>query len=354
MLSSLVFLAVAGSAEVEPTLARAEQQLKQLDYRAAAETFEPICQLHACSRAQHLRWAYGLATALASQGQSNKASLAFRTLLFVDPDWKLPSGSSPRLREPFEQAEAFMRLRPRGEVTVRGELSRGTTGSATGVLSCDPLELVGALVLVLSGPSGELELEAPTKARTPTADGGFTETFSPTEAQLSDATEFRVRARSRSGGVLFESEARPILQREARPALSSRSLLTLDVLALLDAFNLQLGAEVRVGVAALPVLEASVGALLGQRTGLRAQLTVHFPRSSRLTPTLAARFGLHPLESGVAVGGGLALGLTLELGPGRIVGVVVGEAFAAPAPYSPWVIGPMVGYQLDVPGLTVR
>lgn len=354
MLSSVVVLAVAASAEVEPALTRAEHQLAQLDYRAAAETFEPICQVHPCSRAQHLRWAYGLATALASQGQSNKASLAFRTLLFVDPDWKLPSGASPRLREPFEQADAFMRLRPRGVVTVRGELVRGAPAQVTAALSSDPLELAGELVLVLSGPSGEVEVQAMPGSRAATADGGFTETFAPSDAQLMGATEFRVRARSRSGGVLFESEARPVTQQEEPPPAPTRALLTVDALGLLDAFNLQLGAEVRVGIAALPVLEASVGALLGQRTGLRVQVTVHFPRTSRLTPTLAARFGLHPLEAGLAVGGGLALGLTLELGPGRLVGAVVGEAFAAPAPFSPWIIGPAVGYQLDLPGLTVR
>jgi hypothetical protein len=65
-------------------------------------------------------------------------------------------------------------------------------------------------------------------------------------------------------------------------------------------------------------------------------------------PFAQLRAVLLPLKPQVAVGGSLWLGASLELGPGRVLVGLCGEAYAAPSGYAPLTALALAGYELDL------
>lgn len=359
MLGALLLLLT--TADPEPQIRAGEQAYKSLDFRTAAGAFEKACAADACTRAQLLRVYTGLATALASLGQTAKAAEAFKRVLFIAPDWQLPQGASPRLREPFDAALVFWRSRAAAQVTVKpAALEQNQPASITAQLEADPLVLVDHLVLLVRRPDREEQLDP--ADRTPLADGGFAQRFDlPAALTAPGPITLIARAVSTSGSVLLETQLEREIVGEAKPALAppqventpkpeGRALLHLWATAVFDVLSRQLGAEVLASVSPATILDLNLGATFGANIGLRLGATLHLPRTYRASPFVQARFGLHP-TAGPAFGGGLALGGTVEAGPGRATASVAGELFRAAPQYAAFGVLVQVGYELDLPGL---
>lgn len=90
------------------------------------------------------RW-QGLA--LAAQGKTDDAVLAFRRLLAIDPAFQLPKGTSPKLASPFFQAAGMARgvqgIRLRHEPPAPGDAKGPLTLEVE--LASDPLHMVQAV-----------------------------------------------------------------------------------------------------------------------------------------------------------------------------------------------------------------
>ncbi|MBL8954786.1 MAG: hypothetical protein JNK82_28670 [Myxococcaceae bacterium] len=359
----LLLLVAVAAADPEPRVLEGEQALKALDYRAAATAFERACRDAPCTRAQLLRATTGLATALSSLAQTKAATEAFKQLLFISPEWRLPSGASPRIREPFEAAQVFWRSRAAPALSFRpSTLTANAAATQTVQLEADPLGLAARTVLVVRRPDAEQRLDG--GARSALGDGGFAMTFElPAALTAPGPITFVAQALSPSGSVLLEATVErsiagpvepapapppPVVEAPA-PAEPGRALLHVSVTAVFDALNRALAAEALVSVSPLGVFDVALGAVLGAHPGLRLALVGHLPRTYRVSPFVALRGAWHPTVS--ALGGGLAGGVTLEAGPGRITASVAGELFSAPAAFSAASVLIFLGYELDVPGL---
>lgn len=364
----LVVLALLTATDPEVALRQAEQSLKELDFKSAAADFEKACAADPCSRAQVLRTQVGFATALSSLGQSARAAEAFKRLLFVSPDWQLPQGASPRLRDPFEAAQVFWRSRAQAALTLKSSaLAADEPGTLTARLEADPLSQVQRLVVIVRRDDREEQLEPSPGGRTSLSDRGFDERFElPATLTRPGTLSFVAQALSPSGSVLLESaplerhltaaavtgpSTAPVARADP-PAASraDRAVLHISVKGVFDAVSRQLGAEALLGVAVTRVLDVALGATLGANVGLRAAVTLHLPRTYRLSPFGQLRLGLHP-TAGPAAGGGLAVGATLEAGPGRVMAMFAAELFSAPSAFA--AVGALffLGYELDLPGL---
>lgn len=358
----LGLLLLTALADPEPHVLRGEQALKELDYRGAASAFERACADAPCSRAQLLRAYTGLATALSSLAQTQRATDAFKLLLFISPEWKLPSGASPRIREPFEAAQVFWRSRAAPALTFRpAALTANAPATQTVQLEADPLGLASRIALVVRRPDREQRLEGSARAVLP--DGGFAMTFElPPQLTAPGPITLVAQALSSSDSVLLESTLErniagaeppvvtaPPPEVEAPPPSEGRALLHVGVTAVFDALNRYLAAEALASVSPLRFLDLALGAVFGAHTGARLAVVAHLPRAYRVSPFLALRGAWHP--SAGALGGGGALGATVEAGPGRVTASAAGEVFSAPAAYRPFAVLFFVGYELDVPGL---
>ena len=358
----LALALLLAAADAEPRVLQGEQALEGLDFRAAATAFERACLEASCTRAQFLRATTGLATALSSLAQTQRAAEAFKLVLFISPGWALPSGASPRLREPFEAAQVFWRSRAAPELSFKPvALGANAAASLTAQLVADPLGVVDRLVVVARRPEREAELTA--SGRTPLNDGGFAEGFAlPAELTAPGELTLVAQALSKSGSVLLESTlertisgagpepAAPPAAVDAPPPASGRALLHASVTAVFDVVSRQLGVEALASFSVLRVLDVAAGATFGANVGLRVAATLHLPRTYRVSPFAQARFGLHP-SAGPAVGGGLAAGVTVEAGPGRVTASFAGEAFSAAPQFAVFGALFLIGYELDVPGL---
>ncbi len=360
MLGALLLLLT--TADPEPQIRAGEQAYKSLDFRTAAGAFERACAADACTRPQLLRVYTGLATALASLGQTAKAAEAFKRVLFIAPDWQLPQGASPRLREPFDAALVFWRSRAAAQVTVKpAALEQNQPASITAQLEADPLDLVDHLVLLVRRADREARLEP--ADRTPLADGGFAQRFDlPSSLTAPGQLTLIAQALSASGSVLLETQLEREISGEPRaapaptpvveetPKPEGRALLHLWATAAFDVLSRQLGAEVLASVSPTSILDLNLGATFGANIGVRLGATLHLPRTYRASPFVQARLGLHP-TAGPAFGGGLALGGTVEAGPGRATASVAGELFRAAPQYAAFAVLVQLGYELDLPGL---
>ncbi len=362
----LLVIALGAATDPEPLVLRGEQAMKELDYRGAATAFERACLDAPCSRAQLLRAYTGLSTALSSLAQTQRATEAFKVLLFISPGWTLPSGASPRIREPFEAAQVFWRSRAAPALTFRpSALTANAAASQTVQLEADPLGLAARLVLVVRRPDREQRLEG--AGRAALADGGFATTFElPVELTAPGPITLVAQAIAASGSVLLEStlersiaapEAPPPAQPPAPPTAeepapaSGRALLHASVTGVFDALNRYLAVEALASLSPLRFFDISLGAVLGANTGARLAVSLHLPRTYRVSPFFAVRGAWHP--SAGALGGGVAGGATIEAGPGRVTASVAGEGFSAPAAYRAVAVLVFLGYELDIPGVRV-
>ncbi|MBI3183314.1 MAG: OmpA family protein [Myxococcales bacterium] len=110
------------------------------------------------------------------------------------------------------------------------------------------------------------------------------------------------------------------------------------------------GAEVGASWAPASFVEVGATANLGRYVGGRLTVGLHpsEPFAAGLRPLLQLRGVLHPVEGGAGIGGGALVGGSLEAGPGRLIGGVLGEFFSGPAAYTPFALHALAGYELDL------
>lgn len=97
-------------------------------------------------------------------------------------------------------------------------------------------------------------------------------------------------------------------------------------------------------------LDVGAAASLGRHVGGRLVLGLHPDRGRgwRLKPAFEVRGVAHPVAGEVALGGGLWLGASLEVGPGRLRAGMTGEIYHAPTGYYPYAVLATGGYELDL------
>ena len=99
----------------------------------------------------------------------------------------------------------------------------------------------------------------------------------------------------------------------------------------------------------LPQLDVVASTAGGRNWAVQLGVTLGTTRGeSPLRPLAQLRGVLVPLKSQAAIGGSLLLGASLELGPGRVLAGLCGEAYSAPSGYAPLTALVLAGYELDL------
>ena len=111
----------------------------------------------------------------------------------------------------------------------------------------------------------------------------------------------------------------------------------------------QIGGEVGASVSLGRRFDVDAALSLGRNLGARLGVSLHMrDDDERFRPFIQLRGLVHPVPEGVAAGAGVLGGVLVRLGPGRIIGGVLFEAYAGPAGYPPVALFASLGYQLDV------
>lgn len=105
-------IVLSGSAAADPTLERAEQEYGALDYAKAAATARAVLDRGGNDLATLRRICALLGQSLAITGATKEAKRYFQQLLALQPDYKLPSGASPKIRAPLAAVLADWAGRP--------------------------------------------------------------------------------------------------------------------------------------------------------------------------------------------------------------------------------------------------
>lgn len=135
----------------------AEQMLKRMQYQKALAQVELILRAVE-SGPEDLAAAYRIqGLSLAALNRSKEAVEAFRYLLAIEPDFRLPKSVSPKLRTPFYQAVGMVEnqkpIRISHKPPQAGEKLGGLKLRAR--LLSDPLRMVKGIRFRYLGPSGE-------------------------------------------------------------------------------------------------------------------------------------------------------------------------------------------------------
>jgi len=134
------------AAEPTPSLADARRAIADVRYDDARRLLVEVLA-RGGSRPEELREIYELSAVTAVVlGQVDLAEQYYRRLLALDPAASLPAGASPRLRDPFVAAQAYMAAHGRLEVRAA---RRGAAIEVTVV--SDPLGMVAAVTAIVDG-----------------------------------------------------------------------------------------------------------------------------------------------------------------------------------------------------------
>jgi hypothetical protein len=133
-------------------LETARRQVEALDYRGARATLEQAL-LGGGNGPAELIELYRLRGEIAAAlGDSAAAEEAFRRLLVLRPDARLPAGTAPKIEDRFRAAALSL---PAGaRLRVRHELATGAAPRVTLVVESDPLDLVARLRVTWRVPGG--------------------------------------------------------------------------------------------------------------------------------------------------------------------------------------------------------
>jgi hypothetical protein len=128
-----------------PSLARARKAIDEIRYDDARQLLVQALKQGA-NRPEELVEIYRLSAVTAAVlGPADLAEQYYRRMLALDPDAALPADASPRLREPFVAAQAYMVAQQRFE-------ARATRiGNSIEVHVVDPLGMVVAVALLHGG-----------------------------------------------------------------------------------------------------------------------------------------------------------------------------------------------------------
>lgn len=143
----LVLLVVGGVARADnPKLAAARAAIEAVRYDDARGLLVQALKA-GTNDPDELREIYQLSAATAVVlGQNDLAEQYYRRVLALDPDARLPADASPKLRQPFVAAQAFMAAHRRLEVRAA---RRGRRIEVTVV--ADPLGMVAAVTAIVDG-----------------------------------------------------------------------------------------------------------------------------------------------------------------------------------------------------------
>jgi len=143
----LVLLVLGGVARADnPKLAAARAAIEAVRYDDARGLLVQALKA-GTNDPDELREIYQLSAATAVVlGQNDLAEQYYRRVLSLDPDARLPADASPKLRQPFVAAQAFMAAHRRLEVRAA---RRGRRIEVTVV--ADPLGMVAAVTAIVDG-----------------------------------------------------------------------------------------------------------------------------------------------------------------------------------------------------------
>jgi hypothetical protein len=149
----LILLVLAGIARADtpktpknPKLAAARQAIEAVRYDDARGLLVEALKAGTSSPAE-LREIYQLSAATAVVlGQNDLAEQYYRRVLSLDPDARLPADASPKLRQPFIGAQAYMAAHRRLDARA---VRRGRRIEVTVV--ADPLGMVAAVTAIVDG-----------------------------------------------------------------------------------------------------------------------------------------------------------------------------------------------------------
>jgi hypothetical protein len=360
------FVLTAFHAEAAPpgakeatSLERADALLRDLEHDAAFRAYEQLANSPR-QPLEVMRRAYaGMGLAAASMDNGPVAVSAFTRLLSVAPDYELPPRSAPKLQRPFNEAKNFWlgKTPPAMHASAPAVATEGRDFPVTFELRNDVLGLGQGYLLSWktdgAGRPGEayrpgggattLVLPIPTGAKR------LAVSAQPVNAMMSAiaapaSIEVPVEPPQPEVAVPPPAAA-PVVEREP-PPLTKR--WRFSGMGILDPLARRAGAEVGAAFALTRMWDVGLAASLGQRVGLRASVTLHPAQSDfPLRPVAALRAVVHPLPGGAALGGGLFAGATYELGPGRVVAGIIGEAYRVPVDFAPYALLISAGYQLD-------
>jgi hypothetical protein len=147
LLLLLLSFALGGIARADnPKLAAARQAVEDVRYDDARGLLVEALAA-GTNRPAELREIYQLSAATAMVlGQRDLAEQYYRRVLALDPDARLPADASPKLRQPFVAAQAYMAAHRRLDVRAA---RRGRRIEVTVV--ADPLGMVAAVTAIVDG-----------------------------------------------------------------------------------------------------------------------------------------------------------------------------------------------------------
>lgn len=143
----LVLVVLAGAARAESAkLVAARHAITDVRYDDARELLVDALEA-GDNRPGEVIEIYQLSAATAVVlGQSDLAEQYYRRVLALEPEAKLPFGASPKLRQPFVAAQAYMAAL--GRLDARAQ-RRGSTVELA--IVSDPLRMVAAVAVIIDG-----------------------------------------------------------------------------------------------------------------------------------------------------------------------------------------------------------
>jgi outer membrane protein OmpA-like peptidoglycan-associated protein len=109
----------------------------------------------------------------------------------------------------------------------------------------------------------------------------------------------------------------------------------------------QTGGELGASYTVIPHLDLGATAVLGSNIGIRATGMLHPVRGADIQPFVQLRAIVNPVSGGLGAGGGAWGGASMELGPGRALVGLMGEAYHGPSSFYPYAILAAAGYEFD-------
>lgn len=142
----LALALLSTNAAADPAkLAAARRAIEEVRYDAARELLVDALK-GGDNGPKQLREIYRLSAATALVlGDSALAEQYYRLLLALEPDATLPPDTSPKLREPFVAAQAYMAAQARFEITATRQ------GDSIQIESVDPLRMTETIAVFVDG-----------------------------------------------------------------------------------------------------------------------------------------------------------------------------------------------------------
>jgi hypothetical protein len=195
-------IVLSGTAAAEPTLLRAEQEYGALDYAKAAATAHAVLDRGGNDLAMLRRIYALLGQSLAITGATEEAKRFFQQLLALQPDYKLPSGASPKIRAPLAAVLADWAGRP--GLTAAHRPPAGVSDNDPLVLKVtvieDPLKMVHAARVTYQLPGKKTSSSVKVEGRGPDLVAAIPlPALNVQPGELS----YRMELLDRSGNILF-------------------------------------------------------------------------------------------------------------------------------------------------------